>query len=419
MKTVVPLIWATLERVLPRVASAIILIAFAALTSPEAVGIYSWVVLTYTLYQAIGENAMRNQAVFAVENPAYVAWLRRYARAAGIFGSVTIAATLGALTLHPWAHDSSVVMGLIPFIVAPFITTLGVVPIARLQFRQNWQRLAHYQFVAAVCGLSLAMTILFVAHASLAMSVHVLTTELVFVMLVRRRSLALEIPPGPGTKHPRDGFWSLSLLSALGWSQGQLERVFIGMLAGVGRLGLYSTSVNMGRSPGEALAVATANYLRASVSAEKDQARHADMVRRIVTLSVIVAAAAVFVILALVEWVLTPILGQRWQTALWAVPTLAVTTIPYAASLALRVMAVFYGKSTASIVPAILAICCAPAIGYLAISSIHAAALVVVAKELMVLSVCQGMARVPGGTRPAVLACFLTVVMLGVVEIIV
>lgn len=417
VKTIVQLVWATLERALPRVASAIILIAFAAFTSPEAVGIYSWVVLTYTLYQALAENALRNQAVLGIENPASVAWVQRAARAGGTFGVVAIAVTLGLLFANRGSHGSGEVLGLVPFALAPLITTAGVVPTARLQFRQEWRHLARYQLVAAAAGLSLALTTVWLTHASLAMSVHVITTEMVFLLLLRRRSGRIDIPVGPGTRHPREGFWSLTLLSALGWSQGQVERVFIGGLAGTGRLGLYSASVTMGRSPGEALSVATANYLRASISGEPDEVRHSLTVRRIATVSVLAATAAVFVVMGLVERVLTPILGDRWQSALAVVPVLAVATIPYALSLTLQVMAVFAGRPKASIVPAVLAICCAPVIGVVAVESIHAAALVVVAKELMVLIVCQVLAKVSGATRPVLLATSLTLIMLGLVEL--
>lgn len=416
MSTLIQLAWATLERVFPRVASAVVMVAFAAFTAPDAVGVYSWVALTYTLYLAVAENALRNQAVLCVPNPRHVASVRRDAQGAAVGGAVALAVTLGVL----WFTQDGLrpyVLGLLPFLVVPFVTTSGIVPVARLQFRQEWRLLARYQLVAAVAGLSVSFLVVVLTRSSLAMALHLLTTETVFLVLTRRRSAGRYIPPREGGKHPREGMGSLVTLSTLGWSQGQLERVFVGGLAGVGTLGTYSTAVTMGRSPGEALSTATANYLRARVSAEPDTDRHARLVTRITTLSVLSTTAAVGVVVLLVRLLLEPILGPTWATTLRAVPVLAVATIPYSISLALQIMAIYYDRSRASIVPAVLAVCVAPVIGVVAIGSVQHAALVVIGKELMVLLVTHALAKIPGARSSVALACVCTAVSLFAVEV--
>lgn len=418
MSTLIQLAWATLERVFPRVASAVVMVAFAAFTAPDAVGIYSWVALTYTLYQAVAESALRNQAVLAVTNPRHVQSVRRSAQGAAFIGTLALAITLAVLWVGHGDTLGRYVLGLLPFLVVPFITTGGIVPVARMQFRQEWHLLARYQLIAAVAGLSVSFGVVVTTQSSLAMALHLLTTETVFLTLVRRRSSRLYIPPREGGKHPRKGMGSLVTLSTLGWCQSQLERVFVGGLAGVGTLGNYSTAVTMGRSPGEALSAATANYLRAQISAQEETAKHAGMVGRITTLSVLSTTAAVGAVLILVQWILTPILGEPWRVTLEAVPTLAVATIPYSISMALQVMAVYYDRPKASIIPAMLGVAFGPLIGVVALGSIHAAAFVVIAKELAVLLVAQYLARIPGAGRSVVLACACTAMALFLVEVV-
>lgn len=418
MSTLIQLAWATLERVFPRVASAVVMVAFAAFTAPDAVGIYSWVALTYTLYQAIAENALRNQAVLAVPNPRHVTSVRRSAQTAAGLGSVVIAVML----LWLWSQYSATlgahIVGLIPFVFVPFLTTAGIVPVAKVQYQQDWSALARYQLIAAAVGLSLSFVTVYFTHSSVAMAVHLVATETTFLVLARRRAAGYQIEPHEGSRHPRKGMASLVAIGTLGWSQGQLERVFVGGLAGVATLGTYSTAVTMGRSPGEALSIATANYLRAQISAEKDTAKHPALVRTIMTIAAMAALAAVGVVILLVLFLLDPILGDTWRQTLDVVPILAVATIPYSVSVAMQVMAIYNDRSKASVIPAVLGVLCAPVIGYVALNSLHTAALVVIAKELMVLLVCHGLARIKGANTPVLIASVSTLVALGAVEMV-
>ncbi|MDO5697720.1 MAG: oligosaccharide flippase family protein [Dermatophilus congolensis] len=417
MNTLIQLAWATLERMFPRVASAVVMVAFAAFTAPDAVGVYSWVALTYTLYQALAENALRNQAVLAVAKPRHVASVRRSARTAAVFGSTLVALTLIWLWFRHGDTLGMHVLGLVPFVAAPFITTSGIVPMARMQYNNDWNLLARYMLIASLAGLSLSFATVVLTHSALAMAVHLLTQESTFLYLLRKRSRQIEITPHEKSRHPREGMASLVAISTLGWSQGQLERVFVGGLAGVATLGTYSTAVTMGRSAGEALSVATANYLRAQISAETDSARHPRLVRNVMTISAVSATLAVGAVLLLTALVLEPILGDVWRTTLEAVPFLAIATIPYSVSLALQVMAIYNDKHAASVIPSVLGLVCAPLIGWVALTSIHYAALVVIGKELMLLMVTYGMSRVKGAGLPVAFAGGATVVVLALMEV--
>lgn len=401
--------WATLERALPRLANAIIMIAFAKLTNPHAVGIYSWAALAYTFYQAIAENALRNQVVMSLTNPRDLRNVRRSGSVAAWFGALFIGGSLLALYVLNHGYRDYVI-ALSPMIVVPFITTASIVPVGKMHYGDLWRELANYQLVSAAVGLSVSFTIVITTHSSLAMASHLFLTELTFLLLARRAARAVVIEQRDGPTRPMRETVGLSVLGTLGWTQGQLERVFIGSLAGTGVLGLYSTASAMGRSPGDALSSATANYLRSAVVKRETPEEQAHDVRRIGLMSAFAAVAAAVLMTVVVRLVMDPLLGPRWAPTLQAVPLLAVATIPYAVSLCLQMMSIYDQRTQASIVPAVLAICCAPLTGYVALHSLTGAAAVVVAKELMVLLVCYGMSRTRGAVAPVFAAVALTVV---------
>ena len=410
MSTVIHLLWATIERALPRVASAVILLAFATFTNPDAVGIYSWVALSYTLYLAIVENVLRNQAIMGIGNARDMEYVRRLSRRASWAGSLFLVLTLGILWLVYRSAMAQEILLLTPFVAVPFISRTGITAVATMQYAQRWRELARFQLWAALGGLAGSFTTVMVTHSALGMSVHVVITESVFAALALRSARTVAVPTDLPTRNPQSETPSLSLLGGLGWSQGQLERVVIGGLAGISTLGLYSTASTMGRSPGEALATATANYLRASVSGLPEEKSHAAVVRRVGLISVAAASSAAFMAVILVDFIFDPLLGPSWAATLHAVPLLAVATIPYAASLGLQTMSVYYQNPRASIVPAVLALACAFPIGWLALTSLTAAAMMVIVKELMVLIVCALMARIPGSRETVVAACAATTV---------
>ena len=399
-----------MERALPRVASAAILLAFASFTSPDAVGIYSWVALSYTLYLAIVENVLRNQAIMGIGNAEDMEYVRHLSQRASWIGSVFLVMTLIVLWIAYRGSMAQEILFLTPFVAVPYISRTGITAVATMQYAQRWRELARFQLWAAMGGLAGSFTTVISTHSALGMSVHVVMTEAIFATLALRNARVIDVPTDLPTREPRSETLSLSVLGGLGWSQGQLERVVIGGLAGIGTLGLYSTASTMGRSPGEALATATANYLRASVSGLPEKEEHAAVVRRVGLLAVAAASAAAFAAVLLVDFLFDPLLGPSWTATLHAVPLLAVATIPYAASLGLQTMSVYYQKPRASIVPALFALGCAFPIGWLALTSLTAAAAMVIVKELMVLTLCALMARLPGSRETVVAASAATTV---------
>ncbi|WP_195849222.1 lipopolysaccharide biosynthesis protein [Arsenicicoccus cauae] len=383
------------------------MITFAKFTNPGIVGIYSWVALAYTFYQALAENALRNQIVMSLTNERDTRAVRRLGAIAAWFGAAFMAAVLIVLCLRT-PHLGSYVIALSPMVLVPFITTAGIVPVGKMQYGHRWKALARYQLLAAVVGLMVSFSIVITLHSSLAMAAHLVVTESLFLLLAHRAARSIRIEQRQGEGRPRGEVAGLSLLGVLGWTQGQLERVFIGTFAGTSVLGLYSTASAMGRSPGDALSSATANYLRASVVKHEDPDRQALDVRRIGLISAGAAVCAVLMMTVIVDFLFRPFLGERWEPTLVAVPMLAVATIPYAVSLCLQMLSIYEQNTRASIVPALLAICCAPVTGYVALHSLTGAAAVVVGKELMVLLVCYGMSRPRGAAAPVLAACALS-----------
>ena len=416
MRSVLHVFWATMERALPRVGTAVVMLCFARYTSPEAVGIYSWVALAYTLYQAIAEMGLRTLAVLSMRNAEDLRYVRRRTRLAAVLGS----ALLGCVLLGLWlAYPQrwQIVAGLVPFAIVPFITTAHIVPSAVLQFDQRWRELARQQLVAAVTALTASLAIVLTVHLSLAMAVHALVTETVFLVLSRRAVRGRMPVADQGSRHPQREAPGLVTVNVLGWVQNQLERVFIGALAGPAVLGLYSTASALGRSPNEALAAATGNYVRSRVANSVDPDVHARALRTIGLISSGGAACAVLALVALLDLVFTPFLGPAYGPTLRAAPLFAVATIPLSMSLTMQLVAISSGRSKASIIAGCVGLCFSLPIGLLATVTVHWAALMVVAKEVAVLLVTYGLARPPGARLPVVLAVALTLAATGVLEL--
>lgn len=414
LRGILPLVWATLERGVPRLASAIVMLLFARHAGPEAVGIYGWVVLAYTFYQAVAENGLRQLAVNCVSNPGDVAFVRRTSVRAALIGGLVLLCVVCGLSYQHRADLLTVALGLLPISFAPFITSAGIGAVGRLEFVRAWPALARYQMLSSLAGLSVSLAIITATRSSLAMAAHVVATETTFTFLCLRHSRRLNIDHNLPSSKPATQIRHLSTLSVLGWSQGQLERVFVGAMADKGGLGLYTTAVTVGRSPGDALAMATSNYLRASVvalradggSADSDTAR---IVQRIGLMAVGSASTFALAVVFLAEPVFGWILGPTWISVLHAAPLMAVATIPSVVSSGQLIMAVFSGHGRRSAIPVLIGVSFALPIGFAASTSIQLAAGVVLVKELVMLVVTEILCGIPGSRWPvrAALVCAL------------
>lgn len=408
------IMWATIERGLGRLAQALVMLLFAKFTSPEAVGIYAWVALTYTLYIAIAEVALRSQAVLCLRNDEDLAYIRGSARWSGLFGVMFTTAILAALFfIYPEHRD--VVAGLSPFAVIPLITSAHIVPAAILQLHDSWQALARWQAVAAAGALAVSLPIAALLHSSLAMSMHLAVTQLLYLILTRRGAAALDTDRDQPSRQPRRETWNLMVISIGTWGQNQLERVFIGSLAGPGILGLYSTASTIGRSGGDALGNATSSYVLARTASAADDKSRRRMLWTVGLVSVGGAVALAGIVLLTVDALLTPFLGPAYTATLEAAPYFAVATVPAVISAGLQVYGIAEKRARSAVASTVVGLVCALPIGLVATHDVTYAAIAVIGKEMLVLIAYAALRRDATSGRLLALSGSATLVALGVV----
>jgi len=388
---VINLLWATVERGLTRVVQAAVMLVFARVTDPEAVGIYNWVALGYTLYHAVAEIALRSQAVLCLNNAEDRAYIQRASHRARLFGAVLLAAILGVLALlYPERH--AVVLGLLPFILVPSLTTAHIMPSAVLQYHERWRTLARSQAQAALIAFAVSLPIAIGAKSSLAMAAHVTVTEFSYFLLTRRAASTLHTPLTDVERRPPRETFHLMSVTVLTWGQNQLERVLIGAFAGAAALGTYSTAATIGRSGGDALGQAAASYVLAR-SANTEEKGRDRLMWRIGLASMAGAVMLAAVVLLAARFVFTPFLGPKYETSLVVAPLFAVATIPSVVSSALQVFGVAQQRSRTAVVSATVGLCFAAPIAWATTINFTAAVFLVIVKEVAVLAVFASMHR--------------------------
>lgn len=383
MRSVLNLAWATLERGLTRVIQALVMLVFARVTDPEAVGLYNWVALAYTLYSAIAEVAIRNEAVLCLTNTADLAYIRAAAHRSRLFGFALIGAGLTWLSFA-YSDRREVVVGLLPFIIVPSLTTARIIPGATLQYHDKWPFLARAQVIAGGAAIAVSLPLAVLLRSSLAMAAHVVVTELTYLVLTRREAAKLHTSQTADSHRPPRRTLQLMAISIITWGQNQAERVFVGALVGAATLGWYSTGATIGRSGGDALGQASSSFTLARAASMKPEQR-ARMVGRIGLAGIGGASALVLVVTLAVDLVFTPFLGPQYAAALRSAPYFAVASIPAVVSSALQVFGVAEERSHTSIVSAVVGLSFTFPIALVAMRSLTAATFLVIGKELAVL----------------------------------
>lgn len=412
MRTVASLAWATLERGAPRLAAALIMLAFARLTDPATVGIYGWTVLAYTFYSGAAESVVRNRMLMAIGHPEEVAEARKLGQHIALLGAALISAALVLLGITYGHIHGEVVISLTPMCLVPFITSSGIRYVAVLEVGQKWGTLARAQFTSAVVGLAIALVVLLPTQSALAMALNSLAAEGTFRYLCARASARTPIGTRNTIEREPNTNRNLTLLGTLTWAQNQLERTLIGLFGGPASLGIYSTAWAVGRSPGDALAMATANYLRAAsarheIDPEPDNEER--RIRRIGSLAVLTSLAMAIVVTAASKTILLPILGPQWEQIIEIVPLMAFASLSYAISSSLILIAAFHGQTSATITPTLVGVAFAVLIGFTSLHSLQYAALMVVFKEAAILLAALKFGRAPGAKMPAFLAIGLAI----------
>lgn len=313
-----------LERVLPRGASALIVLLLAAALPPSVVGLYSAVIIAVTLVQSISDGAVRQIAVSAIDSVEGRDFLRRYSVLTAVIGGMTIlVACLLVIWLNPGLAPQA--WTLLPLALVPTFAAMRVESLAIMQSASRWRYLARAQLVASSGSLLVSIGLLWFTQSLVAATVQALLTEVVFTAQVRRSARVTAVPPRPhGDQDVRSygrEFGHLSLYASLAWLQSQADRVLLLMLGGTGRLGLFSLSWSLSRAGSDALSASTANVARPYLLRDGDTKRFTSTVER----ALLVQAVIWILTVAGASVLVAPILGPEWAPAIAAVPVLTLS----------------------------------------------------------------------------------------------
>lgn len=383
--------WSLFERSIPRLASAVVMLTLAALTSPDIVGIYAWAALALTLISACSDTAIRQIIITLFEAQTSIQFLRRYQRLSAILGSGAMLLAIAALAASTPNALMPHAASLLPMALVPSVIAVSIAHVGYLQLRQEWRLLAGMQLWAALGGLAIAVPTLLMTGSLVAAALQTLITELIVAVLARNwaqrlgeREFITRLPPA--TARPNE-FWHSVVLCLLGWAQSQSDRLFVGLMGGTQLLGLFNTGWALGRSGSEALGAATANVMRSHMrDAETESAdRQREHMSRLLMLSVVAGLAIGLVTMLASDLIVRPVLGPEWTSAIDAAVVLAICTpavaVSWALSAALASRARIKWGTPAKAVGIVLSLVIALA----ALQSLVWAALVVLAREWIVL----------------------------------
>lgn len=378
-----------MERAIPRVFSAVVMLLLAALTSPTVVGVYSIVTLMFTAAQSATDTAVRQVLIRAVTDPAGGPFLRRYTRVAPVISSLAIAGLIFALWLAGTVESVETAVELLPIALAPYFAAFGVRSVGELQAVGRWKTLAQGQMWAAVVSLVVSVPVMLLTHSVLGPALQLLLVEAVFALWCRREAAQVDVPmidPGPQATSLRSDMTSMSAFSLIAWFQGQAERVLMASFVGPAALGTYSTASAVARAPGEALAASTSNVVRTAVARAETPSEVREAAEGTLSRSLLLAGAAVLVsIVAAI--VLRPLLGPKWHEALAIVPILSISAFPSMLSWSSAVLQVRMGQGWHTLWAPLVGITFAVGIAVAAGHSLVLASYLVVARDLAVVTV--------------------------------
>lgn len=382
------LLWALVERVLPRASSALVAILLAYATSPDIVGIYTWLTLGVTLYLSVADGAARQVAVLAWRSSTGLVLIRRYARIAGPAGLAIltiVAVTVGALTGR-W----DLVASASPIVLVPLVNVRSVLSTALMQITGQWRTLALIQSASAAASLVVSVPILLLTGSLLGPALQLFLTEALFTFFVRRRvrltgldKRAAHLPEG---ERLSGAFAHLSAQAALGWVQGQADRLLLGGFAGTSALGSYSLALAIGRNPGDAVSMATANVARSAVVNKTSLESARSALDRLLVRAVTASAVVVVALIVAVQLILPVFLDRTlWGPSIAAAGPILLSMLVtvYAWSVSPVLIQFGYGRALTWI--KLVGLAFAPAVALGAVWSLQAAAWLVLARELAML----------------------------------
>lgn len=376
-------LWSFAERFAPRVISALLMLLLAYFAAPEAVGIYNWGILVYTLFQAVTDAPFRQIIFFTASSRKGIRFLRRYRLLVAVFGFLGILVAIIVLWRLLEVTDPAQAWSLLPIAFAPAFTAMGLRGVGRLQAAGKWRTLAAGQALAAMSSLIVAVPVLYVSRSPLGCSLGLLTTEVVFALWSWRQSQDLQTTDVQKESRSMAGlFTRMAGYSALAWSQGQADRVLIGAFSGAANLGMFSMATALARSLGDALASSSANVLRSEIGTSANLLDTCVRASKVLNRGTILALAGVWLSVLLTETIVSWILGTEWQSALSIVPILALCVIPSVFSWSSAVLHVARRSAGRALVAPSIGILFAIPIAWLSGFNLFAAAWVVLLREL-------------------------------------
>jgi O-antigen/teichoic acid export membrane protein len=379
-----------IERVFPRLASAILMVLLAHFVTPVVVGLYVWPTIIITFYYAALDGAVRQVVVPSFENSSAYGFLLRYRFWASICGASILLVTLALMwVVFPPALHSQIA-AMTPLVLVPVANSFAVIPIGFLQRSESWSRLASAQVVVALASLAVSLPLLFLTRSLLGASVQVFLGELFFALFVQRAALKAGLRShldslAPGHT-PSEEFRHSAWFFILGWAQGQADRILLGTIAGTAALGSYNLAMAVARNPGDAVSSSTANVVRVRVAGAKGR----DLVRKIadhvLLRAVLLSASLVIVLNVVTAIVLRPLLGAAWVGPLEAVYPASLSIIITTVSWSLTPVLLVGNRMRFAVPIKAIGIVLAAPIAVAALHTVEAAAWAVFGRELVLLA---------------------------------
>ncbi|MDO4920108.1 hypothetical protein [Kocuria sp.] len=378
-----------IERIIPRVSSALVILTLAAFTNPHYVGIYNVVTLLYTAIQVTIDSGARFAVMRVLTEPGGMRIMNRYRTFMPVVAFVLLVGLMLVLrwngTLENWYEFFQV----LPVAFAPGFGALGLLYVGTLQATSQWGLLARLQLRAALAGLLVGGGVLVLTRSLLGPSLQLAVTEGVFALLCwwRARRNTLPIPHAePGEQSILSDMGAMSGYALMAWFQGQAERLFMTFFAGTAVLGTYTAGSAVGRAPGDALAASTANMVRVGIADKESPQEIRETSERYLFGALLLAAVGV-VVAQVASIVLTPLLGEKWIPAMSMVPFIAMVSFPGVLSWAASVLLVRTGAAWKTFVGPVIGIVFGALIAWVASFDLHLAATILVLREFAVVLV--------------------------------
>lgn len=380
------LAWAFTERLLPRIASAVVMLIFAAMTNPTVVGSYAWMVIALTGVQAVFDAAVRQVAVGAIRDRAGLQFLRRYTLVFATSGPILLLLALFAVSGSS-STPLDVFWSLAPIVLTPTFIAMATTALARMQAQGRWRAIALIQAVAVLTSLAITLPLVITTQSALGPALQAVIVEALNATLLLVVSHKVIILPEVGEgASPRREFLAAAWYSGLGWAQSQADRMLVGALGGQRVLGLYSFSWSVSRNVGDALSYASVNVLRPQLlrgdevddtHAQKvfqSSLRKACLLLGVVTVATFIGAT----------WILPLILDEQWTSVFTAVPVMSLSSFALVTAWSLTPMLVRAGRLRAALVAKVIGVLLAIPVGVVAAFDLTAAAWVALAREIIV-----------------------------------